>query len=336
MTEHPIDGIILLLGILQQLNAIKVFSKEGGAMSVTIKKINVPSTDGIHALAGTIYIPNEEIKGIFHIAHGMTENMGRYPRIMNDLAQRGYLCVGFDCLGHGHTARDKSELGFIADKRGWDYLLRDVKQFAEAIKKEYGTDLPYYLMGHSMGSFIARLSSEKYFHPDKMIIMGTGGPNPLAGMGLSLIAINKAFYGPRHISQFIDRLVFGDYKKKKDNPNIKGSWLTTNLEDRKKYWSDDIGSFKFTNSAMGDLIKLMKYSNREAWFKKLPKDIPILLLSGDEDPVGNYGKGISHINDKLLKNGKNSKYILYKGARHEILNDLSYDDVINDIIEFIK
>ena len=305
-------------------------------MSISIKKITVPSSDGTHNLAGVIYIPQGEIEGIFHIVHGMTENMGRYPRIMKDLAEIGYLCVGFDCLGHGHTAKDKKELGFFADKKGWDFLLRDIKVFADAIKKEYGADLPYYLMGHSMGSFIARLSTEKYFQPDKLIIMGTGGPNVLAGAGLAIIALNKVFYGPRHFSRFIDRLVFSNYKRKRDDPNKKGTWLTTNLEERKKYWSDDIGSFKFTNSAMGDLIKLMKYSNREAWFKKIPNDIPILLLSGDEDPVGKYGMGIIDINERLLRNGKDSKYILYKGARHEILNDFSYDEVIKDIIEFIK
>jgi alpha-beta hydrolase superfamily lysophospholipase len=80
----------------------------------------------------------------------------------------------------------------------------------------------------------------------------------------------------------------------------------------------------------------MKYSNRNAWFKNIPSDLPILLLSGDEDPVGNYGEGIVLVADKLKKHGKNAKYILYKGARHEILNDFTYDNVLLDIEEFIK
>ena len=164
-------------------------------MNVYVKKIYVPSSDGIHSLAGVIYIPEGEIKGIYHIVHGMTEHIGRYQRIMNDLALQGYLCVGYDNLGHGYTARDKSELGYIADKNGWDLLARDVKVFADAIKAEYGSDLPYYLMGHSMGSFIVRLACERYFMPDKLIIMGTGGPNPAAGAGLCAVALVKLFYG---------------------------------------------------------------------------------------------------------------------------------------------
>ena len=305
-------------------------------MSITIKKISVPSSDGIHELKGVLYIPESEIKGIYHIVHGMTEHIGRYHRIMSDLAQLGYLTVGYDNLGHGYTARDKSELGYIADKRGWDLLASDVFLFADTIKNEYGRDLPYYLMGHSMGSFIVRLTAEKYFVPNKLIIMGTGGPNPAAGAGLAVIGVIKAIYGKRHISGLVNKLAFGSYNKRFTDTSEKGSWLTTDLEVRKKYWADDFCTFKFTVSAMGDLIRLMKYSNRDAWFKKIPSSLPMLLLSGDEDPVSNYGQGIHFIADKLRKNGKRVEYVLYKGARHEILNDFTYDEVKKDIIKFIK
>lgn len=305
-------------------------------MNVAVKKISVPSSDGIHNLEGVVYLPDGEIKGIYHIVHGMTEHIGRYQRIMTDLAERGYVAVGYDNLGHGYTARDKSELGYIGDKKGWDLLSRDVALFATAVKDEYGSELPYYLMGHSMGSFIVRLTAEKYFTPCKLIIMGTGGPNPAARAGLAVIAIIKLIYGGRHISRLIDKLAFGGYNKKFTDTTQKGSWLTTDLEVRKKYWADDFCTFKFTVSAMGDLIKLMKYSNRSAWFKNISSDLPMLLLSGDEDPVGDYGKGIVFVTEKLKRNGKDAECILYKGARHEILNDFTYENVLNDITDFIK
>ena len=306
-------------------------------MAIEIKKIKVRSSDGIHDLAGVLYIPEKDIKGIYQIVHGMTEHIGRYDRIMRDLALEGYLCIGYDQLGHGYTARDKNELGYIAKKKGWDLLLKDVKVFSDAVRAEYGESLPYYLMGHSMGSFVVRLSAEKYVKPDKLIIMGTGGPNPAAGAGLAVISTVKFFKGDRHISKLIDKLAFGSYNSKfTDGDKVKGSWLTTDMEIRKKYWADDFCKFKFTVSAMGDLIRLMKYSNRGAWFKKISSDLPMLIVSGDEDPVGNYGKGILFVAEKLKKNGKNVKYILYKGARHEILNDFTYDDVKNDIIKFIE
>ena len=306
-------------------------------MSVEVKKIKVTSCDGIHELAGILYFPEKEIRGIYQIVHGMTEHIGRYDRIMRDLAEEGYLCIGYDQLGHGYTANDKSELGYIAKKKGWDLLARDVKVFSDAIRAEYGKELPYYLMGHSMGSFVVRLSAEKYAKPDKLIIMGTGGPNPAAGAGLAVISLIKLFKGDRHISKLIEKLAFGSYNSKfTDGEQVKGSWLTTDMEIRKKYWSDDFCTFKFTVSAMGDLIRLMKYSNRGAWFKNISSDLPMLIVSGDEDPVGNYGKGIISVYEKLKKNGKNAKHILYKGARHEILNDFTYDEVKKDIIKFIE
>ena len=306
-------------------------------MSLIVKKMSVKSSDGIHNLAGVVYVPETEIKGVYHIVHGMTEHIGRYNRIMNDLAKEGYLCVGYDNLGHGYTARDKSELGYIADKRGWELLAKDVKVFSDAIKAEYGENLPYYLMGHSMGSFIVRLAAERFVKPDKLIIMGTGGPNPAAGAGLAIIGLIKLFYGGHHISKLIDNIAFGSYNQKfSDNDANNSSWLTTDIEVRKKYWSDDFCTFKFTVSAMGDLIKLIKYSNRNAWFKKIPSGMPILLVSGKDDPVGDYGKGVSLVGEKLRKYGKNAKCILYDGARHEILNDFTYDNVKSDILQFIE
>ena len=303
-------------------------------MAIEIKKIKVKSNDGIHFLAGVVYIPEDNIKGIYHIVHGMTEHIGRYDRIMTALAENGYVCCGYDNLGHGYTANSKDELGFIAHDRGWEILAKDVASFSDAVRNEFGKELPYYLMGHSMGSFIARLAAERFVKPDKLIIMGTGGPNPMANPGLILIGLIKLFYGEKHISKLIDKIAFGSYNNR-FNENDGSSWLTTDIEVRKKYWKDEFCSFKFTVSAMGDLIRLIKYSNSSSWFNNISPSMPILLVSGDEDPVGDYGKGILTVYERLIKLGKDARYILYKGARHEILNDFCYDDVKNDILKFI-
>ena len=305
-------------------------------MNIITEKIRVPSSDGIHQLSGVVYIPEGEIKGLYHIVHGMTEHIGRYDRFMRDIAENGYICFGYDNLGHGYTANDKSELGYIAKKKGWDLLSRDVKVFSDAMREKYGRNLPYYLMGHSMGSFIVRLATERYMTPDKLIIMGTGGPNPAAGAGLAVIEVIKFFKGDKHISKLVYKLAFGSYNNKfSDNDSNNSSWLTTDLSVRKKYWSDDFCTFKFTVSAMGDLIRLMKYSNRKAWFANMEKTLPILLVAGEDDPVGNYGKGVRYVKEKLNKEGNNAECILYKGARHEILNDFTYDEVKNDILSFV-
>ena len=306
-------------------------------MTYTKRDHRCPSSDGIHTLRGVIYLPDGVAKGYYHIVHGMTEHIGRYDRIMSALASEGYICFGYDNLGHGKTVNDNSELGYIAKKRGWELLCKDVKAFSDSVRAEIGLDLPYYLMGHSMGSFIVRLATEKFVSPDKLIIMGTGGPNPASGAGVALTATIKCFKGDKHISQLVYGLAFGGYntKFKGDADSSEKSWLSTDLSIRQKYLEDDYCTFKFTVGAMEDLMKLLKYSNRRAWFKNIP-DVPILLVSGEDDPVGNYGKGIIMIKNKLEKNKKKVSCILYKGARHEILNDFTYDRVKGDILSFLQ
>lgn len=308
-------------------------------MSYTKREFMAPSCDGIHTLAGMLYIPDGEVKGFFHIVHGMTEHIGRYDRFMGALAENGYICFGYDHLGHGNTVNDKSELGFIAHKNGYDLLCRDVKVYSDAVRAEFDREnkLPYYLMGHSMGSFVVRLATEKYACPDKLIIMGTGGANPAAGAGLALISLIKLFKGEKHISAFVDNIAFGNYNSRfKDEVDADSkSWLTTDKKVREKYINDDFCTFKFTVSAMGDLMRLLKNCNRGAWFKSLP-NIPLLLVSGEDDPVGNYGKGVLDVEAKLKKHSHNVKCHLYKGARHEILNDFCYEQVKNDILSFIN
>ncbi len=302
------------------------------------KQFCVPSSDGTHTLRGVVYLPEGEALRYFHIVHGMTEHIGRYDRLMSDMADLGYICFGYDNLGHGNTAENELELGYIAAHGGDDLLCRDVKAFSDAVRAEYGEELPYYLMGHSMGSFITRMAVERYVKPEKYIIMGTGGSNPAAGAGLALIALIKLFRSDRAFSPFIDKLAFGGYNKRFGGGSAEdpSPWLTNDRAVRDAYYADPFCTFKFSLSAMGDLIRLMKNANRGAWYKALPEDMPILLLSGAEDPVGNYGKGVLEVCGKLERHGIKAKAILYADARHEILNDFTYEAVKKDILEFLR
>ena len=303
-------------------------------MNITVTRESVPSSDGIHTLIGKTYIPEGKIKGLFHVVHGMTEHIDRYDGFMHEIAEQGYICFGYDHLGHGKTVNSTDELGFIAHKDGWNYLAKDVSVFAFEMKKKYGDYLPYYLMGHSMGSFISRLAAEKYIKPDKFIIMGTGGPNPAAGIGLIAIDVVKFFKGERYISKAIDNLAFGTYNSHFKDENDPIAWLTKDREQKKKYASDPYCTFKFTVSAMHDLVTLNKKANRAAWFQNIK--MPVLLVSGADDPVGNYGKGVTKVYEKLKKAGCNVQIKLYENCRHEILNDTCRDEVIHDIENFIE
>ena len=304
-------------------------------MAITVLTKKVPSCNGRNQLAGRVYLPEGEIKGYFHIVHGMTEHIARYDSFMRILASNGYIAFGYDHLGHGKTVNNESEFGFIAEKHGDDLLMRDVKVFADAMKEEYG-DHPYYLMGHSMGSFVVRMATQKYITPDKLIIMGTSGPNPIAGAGLLICKLIRFIKGPRHVSPLVDKLAFGTYNDHFKSENDSKAWLTNDIEIRNKYSADRFCMFKFTISAMHDLISMNKNCNTDKWFKSLPESLPILLTSGEDDPVGDYGKGIKICEEKLRLQGKNVTTKLYPNNRHEILNDISRDEVIKDILEFVS
>ena len=307
-------------------------------MSVNVIEKRLPSSDGEHDLFTRLFIPEGAPKGIFHVVHGMQEYIGRYEKLMTEMAQAGYLCVGFDNLGHGKTARSDDELGFIAEKGGWNYLCEDVFRVAMTMKKEYGEDLPYILMGHSMGSFIVRAAAVIYRDfIDKLIVMGTGGPNPAAGVGLSLIGAIKKRKGDHYVSDFIENMAFGAYNKRfSAESDEKTLWLSKDKSVRDAYSADKYCTFKFTVSAMGDLMNLLKFSNTKEWFVGMRKDLPILLVSGSDDPVGNYGKGVRKVYDNLKKYGADVKMKLYNGYRHEILNDACHDEVVADILDFVK
>ncbi len=306
------------------------------------KPFTVPSSDGIHTLAGVIYFPEKEPIGYFQIVHGMCEHIGRYDRFMSELCELGYIVFGYDHLGHGHTAKDKNELGYIAEKDGWKYLCQDVKVFSDAVIQQCEEidrkTLPYYLLGHSMGSFITRLAAESYVKPDKYICMGTGGSNPMAKPGLLLIALIRHIYGGHHISKLVDRMAFGSYNQRfgggtQDDPS---PWLIDREEIRRAYYEDPFCGFPFTVSAMGDLVKLNHDANRKAWYHNISSELPILLVSGTEDPVGNYGKGVKEVCRKLTKQGKRVSYHLYQGSRHELFNDSVHEQVKNDILHFLQ
>lgn len=301
---------------------------------MNITERTILSTDNIHNLYIKIFMPEGEIKGIFQIVHGMTEHIDRYAPLMELLAQNGYVAFGHNHLGHKISSED-NDLGYIADKDGYKFLINDVIKIGNAFEGEF-SGLPHILFGHSMGSFIVRMAVEnEIFHPDKLIICGTGGPNPAAEIGIKLCDIIKCFKGERHISETVYFLAFGAYNKRFERDS-EYNWLSVNRKNIEEYENDKYCTFKFTVSAMKDLVTLNKLSNLNSWFKNFDKKLPTLIISGSNDPVGNFGKGVEAVFKKLKSNGCNVKLKLYKGYRHEILNDDCKEQVKNDILDFVK
>ncbi|MBO4220685.1 MAG: alpha/beta fold hydrolase [Clostridia bacterium] len=309
-------------------------------MEVRTEEIKVPSSDGKNTLAGIVYLPPEDVppKGFFQVVHGMCEHIGRYSRFMTDIAAEGMICFGFDNLGHGKTA-EKEDLGFIAEKDGWDCLAKDIAATSGAVREKHGngTDLPYYLLGHSMGSFIARLASERYVTPDRLIAIGTGGSIPASGAIIAFIEANAAVFGKRHHSKTVDLAAFSSYNKRfgGGTPEDPAKWLTSLPEERVKNYTDESCRVKFTVSAMSDLMKLIRKTNRSEWFANIAKrKIPVLLASGEDDPVGNYGSGVREVEKRLKKAGSDVRCVIYPNARHEILNDFTYSEAKAEILGF--
>ena len=301
---------------------------------ITVIEKKVPSCDGIHELAGVVYLPEGEPKGLFHVVHGMTEYVGRYDAFMRAAAEAGFICFGYDHLGHGRTAKDDSELGYIAKRNGWKMLAQDVAGFAEAMKAEYGDGLRYVLLGHSMGSFVVRTAAELTFIPDRLVVMGTGGPNPAAAPGAALMGAMKLFRGGHARSAFAEKLAFGKYNERFADEGDPRSWLTKDAEIRAAYSQDKFCTFRFTVSAYRDLMRLLGFCNSGKWFRNIDKSLPILLVSGSDDPVGGYGKGVTEVYDRLKAAGAQVEMKLYENCRHEILNDTCRAEAVADILEF--
>ena len=302
-----------------------------------IKQINYPSINGIDTIVATIYVPNDMPKGIIQISHGMCEYIGRYAKFMEYMANNGYIIAGNDHLGHGLSSK-REDYGFFGSNNGYLNFIEDLHSLTKILKAEYGNELNYYLFGHSMGSFIARLYLSKYqAELSGAIICGTGGPNPMAYLGIIASMLSKQFKGERYRSQLLDKMAFGSLNKNIQDLRTDKDWLTRDEAIVDKYLQDPKCMFTFTAAGFKDLMRLSTKANNRHWFKSIDKQLPIYLIAGDDDPVGNYGKGVTKVYNQLLKNKVSDVELkLYPKARHEILNEINNSEVFQDILKWLN
>ena len=299
-------------------------------MSYVYKEFFLPSTDGKNTLHAEMYLPEGEVRAVVQLAHGMIDYVSRYTALAEYLTSEGYALIGNDHLGHGKTAASAEDFGYFADNGGCELVVDDLYAVNGYIHGQF-PGKPVVLMGHSMGSFMARLYAVKY--PESitaLIIHGTGGPNPLLLPGVLISKIIKAVRGPRHRSELINTLAFGSYNSRFPKEEGHNAWLTRDAAAVAGRDSDPYTSYKFTVSGYLDLFRALGDSNKASWFKSFPKDMPTLLISGDADPVCNYGKGIYTVYNKLICAGANNVTPkLYPGARHELFNETNRDEVFD-------
>lgn len=283
-----------------------------------------------------IYKPSQNPKAIVQISHGMCEYIERYEFFIEFLTKQNILVCGNDHLGHKGSTSPDNVLGYFAPKDGWKYLAKDLAILTRLVKKQY-PNTPYYLFGHSMGSFVARLYISKYYHLiDGVIISGTSGTNPFTPAGMLLAKSVQKIKGSYYRSDFIQNTMFGKYNNKFETATSPFDWLTRDCDIVQKYEADSNCNFIFTTSAFIDLIKLLSIISTEKWYNSVPSSLPIFIMSGKMDPLGNYGKGILEVYGRLLGRGiKDLTIKLYPEYRHELLNEIGKEVVYKDILHWI-
>ncbi len=298
-----------------------------------MKKVNTfLSSNNTNQMDYYIYEPDNKPKYILQIVHGMCEYLERYEPFIRYLNEHDILVCGHDHLGHGKNAPEK---GYIADKDGYKYLIEDVHKVSTIIKEQY-PNIPYCILGHSMGSFVTRNYLSWYPNEvDGAIIMGTSGPNPLGKIGISVAKMIKSIYGPKHKSKFIDKLAFGSYNKgfEAGEPS---AWISSDSEVYHAYDKDELCNFKFSISGYIDLFTMLDLVSSKKWACEVAKNLPIYVVSGDKDPVGGYGKGVIQVFHMLTDVGRNADMKLYPQMRHEILNEINKEEVYLDILNFME
>lgn len=302
------------------------------------KEIYFTSNDGKSRIHAVEWVPENRPKAILQLVHGMAEHIERYGEFATFMAEHGYLVVGDNHLGHGKSVPENGQKGYFCDGDAASVLVRDEHKLHEVVEGEY-PGIPYFILGHSMGSFITRNYLTEYGHEVQgAVIMGTGMQSrTLLGLSKTLAKAEKLFKGDRHVSTFIDKLTFGGYYKKIPGYTMKNEWLTSNLDAVQKYNDDPDCGFTFTVNGFSTLFELIWRLHDEERLGRIPRNLPMLFVSGADDPVGNYGKGVKQAVRTVQKAGvRDVTMKLYPGGRHEILNDREHEEVYEDVLSFYE
>ena len=281
------------------------------------------------------WLPDGEPKGVVQAAHGMSEHSGRYGRFARALTEAGYAVWMHDHRGHGETSSLPGEAGYFTDEHGWDTAVEDMYTITEAIKVAH-PGLPILFFGHSMGSMLGRYLVARHGNEFAgAVFSGTSGDQGLLGrVGELLAQAESRLRGRRARSPLMDTLIFGGYNRQFKPTDTDFDWLSRDPEEVALYVADP---------RCGEVMKAGFYADLLGGINGLPRlaastpvDLPILLTSGEEDPVGGHGKWVRQVGDELSAAGVHDVSVtLYPGARHEILNEVGRDEIVADIIEWL-
>ncbi len=282
------------------------------------------------------YLPDRgEVKYIIQIAHGMAEHSARYERFAYFFTARGAAVYINDHRGHGRTARTVDNTGVWSYKNAWDAVVDDIRQLNDIAGKEH-PDKDIVLLGHSMGSFLAISYLTKYCKSvEAVILTGTGHNSSIKIIPACTVARAQClFLGTSNRSKFLHKKTFGSFDKRFDK---KFAWLTRREKTVEEYIEDPYCGAVFTSSFYKNLFTGLMYNNKQGNLGKTRKDLPMMIMSGTDDPVGDFGRGPAKVAERYKEIGmKDVQVKMYQDARHEILNEINYKEVYQDIFEWIN
>ncbi len=300
------------------------------------EQTTVKSSDGIdlhvHRWGDT-----SAARAVVHICHGLAEHGARYARLGQALQASGYVAYAHDHRGHGKTATSEDQLGFFGYANGWERLLNDIDTVTEWIVERHPRT-PVMLLGHSMGSFAAQhLMARNPGSYHAVVLSGSSDrpPLPLEAGGRLIARAERLRQGAKGHSKILFALTFGTYNRKIKNPRTPFDWLTRDTDEVDKYIADPLCGFTATNQLWIDLLDAVAQL-RPSLRAKIPSDLPIYVMSGDQDPVGEYGKGIKKLVANLRAQGLTAvTEHLYPGGRHEMFNEENREEVTADLLAWL-
>lgn len=316
------------------------------AATVTAAPIGFLSCDGRSQIRGLVWEQDRPAsartlapRGIVQIVHGMSEYVGRYDEFARFLAERGFVVCGTDHVGHGKSAPCPEKLGCLPADGGKEVLVEDVHQLRQTVAARYARQVPYIMFGHSMGSFVVRAYLAR--HGEGLaaaVVCGTGQqPLALSKAGRFLARRIAAAKGEDHKSAFLDGLGAGAFAKKVPDARTPFDWISTDPAVVDAYIADDQCGVMFSAGGYATLTDLTAEAVAPSCAARVPRDLPVLFVAGDQDPVGECGKGVRAAAEQMRRGGVADVSVrLYEGMRHEILNEPGRLQVYTDVAQWIE
>ncbi len=276
-------------------------------------------------------------KGVVQIVHGMAEHAARYERFAEALTSAGYEVYANDHRGHGQTAAPEDH-GYLADGNGFDITVNDMALLTRLARAEH-PDLPVFVFGHSMGSFLARAFAARQVAPiDGIILSGTAGdPGALAAAGKAVANLQARLRGRRHRSGLMDKMTFSQNNAQFKPARTQFDWLSRDEAEVDAYVADPLCGNVFTVGFYQDLLAGLMEIVSDDNAAKTPSSLPIFIFSGDKDPVGANGEGVKATAEQYRAGGSTDVTVtLYPEGRHEMLNEINRDEVTEDVISWLN